>query len=65
MTDVLNAPRFDSVLPDFWDTYLDGIYVNGKFVSGGSKYENSTEVHVPKGSTIANFDSGTTASELL
>ncbi|KAI0658113.1 aspartic peptidase domain-containing protein [Cubamyces menziesii] len=61
VTDVLNAPRFDSVLPDFWDTYLDGIYVNGKFVSGGSKYENSTEVHVPKGSTIANFDSGTTA----
>ncbi|KAI0329759.1 acid protease [Cubamyces sp. BRFM 1775] len=61
MTDVLNAPRFDAVLPDFWDTFMDGLYVNGKFVSGGSSYENSTEVQVPKGSTIANFDSGTSA----
>ncbi|KAI0649719.1 aspartic peptidase domain-containing protein [Trametes meyenii] len=59
MTEVLDMPRFEAVLPDFWNTFMDGVYVNGKLINGGSQYENSSSVSLPPGSTIANFDSGT------
>ncbi|CDO77859.1 hypothetical protein BN946_scf184668.g3 [Trametes cinnabarina] len=76
MTDILNAPRFNTVLPDYWDTFMDGVYVNGKFVNGGSAFANKSSLlsavsgtdlesllqtfNLPEGATVANFDSGTT-----
>ncbi|KAI9056706.1 acid protease [Trametes sanguinea] len=76
MTDILDAPRFNAVLPDYWDTFMDGLYVNGKFINGGSIFTNQTildrikavpelekaveNLHLPEGATVANFDSGTT-----
>ncbi|KAI9056707.1 acid protease [Trametes sanguinea] len=74
MTETLDAPRLIAVQPDQWNTFLDGIYVDGVFMHGGSKFENQTvldaykgspmetiinNMHMPAGSTLATFDTGT------
>ncbi|OSC99314.1 acid protease [Trametes coccinea BRFM310] len=74
MTNILNAARLTTVKPDQWLTFVDGIYVNGNFMHGGSLFENQTvldayrgtametiikDMHMPAGSTLADFDTGT------
>ncbi|KAH9903454.1 aspartic peptidase domain-containing protein [Cubamyces lactineus] len=62
MSDILNAPLFQSPTTTSWTTVMDGLYVNGEFISG---FSNVTELYrqhnisVPDGSTIATFDTGT------
>ncbi|KAI9056704.1 hypothetical protein FKP32DRAFT_1748593 [Trametes sanguinea] len=65
MTDILGTPRFNAVLPDYWDTIMDGLYVNGKFINGGFNANPElrkaiANLHLPHGATVANLDSGTT-----
>ncbi|RPD60497.1 acid protease [Lentinus tigrinus ALCF2SS1-7] len=62
MTAALDAPRFDSPIPADWTTYMDGLYVNGRLISGYSnitaEYEKAN-IHVPKDNTVVTFDTGT------
>ncbi|KAH9893312.1 aspartic peptidase domain-containing protein [Cubamyces lactineus] len=63
MTDVLNAPLYQSPISSQWTTVMDGMYVNGEFLNGFSNfstvYRENLNVTVPDGSTIATFDTGT------
>ncbi|KAI0664358.1 aspartic peptidase domain-containing protein [Cubamyces menziesii] len=62
MTDILNAPLYQSPLPSQWTTVMDGMYVNGEFLNGFSNFSTiyrELNATVPDGSTIATFDTGT------
>ncbi|CDO77858.1 hypothetical protein BN946_scf184668.g2 [Trametes cinnabarina] len=74
LTAILDSPRLNTVLVDQWGTFLDGVYVNGQFLNGHSKYENRTlptalqgtpagdvaeKMIPPPGRTLADFDTGT------
>ncbi|KAI0333921.1 acid protease [Cubamyces sp. BRFM 1775] len=62
MTDVLNAPLYQSPVPGQWTAVMDGMYVNGEFLNGFSNFSTiyrGLNVTVPDGSTIATFDTGT------
>ncbi|RDX52198.1 acid protease [Lentinus brumalis] len=62
MTAVLDAPRFDSPTAADWTTYMDGVYVNGRLISGHSNITDLFEkngIHVPKDNTVVTFDTGT------
>ncbi|KAH9939100.1 acid protease [Epithele typhae] len=60
-TDVLTAPRIPSVFTSSWTALLDGIYINGRFLSGGSTATNAlaNRTVVPEGSMVASLDTGT------
>ncbi|KAH9889825.1 aspartic peptidase domain-containing protein [Cubamyces lactineus] len=63
MTDILNAPLYQSPATSQWTTVMDGLYVNGEFLNGFSNfstlYREKANLTVPDGSTIATFDTGT------
>ena len=65
-TAILNAPRLKSIMPGEWTTVMDGMYVNGRFLSGHSNNSeavaNWTGATIPEGSTVATFDTGTSFS---
>ena len=66
MTDILNAPLYQSPATSQWTTVMDGLYVNGEFLNGFSNfstlYREKANLTVPNGSTIATFDTGTSYS---
>ena len=68
MTAILNATQIDSVLPGKWTTFLSGVTVNGRTITGSSNasiselYKHVLNVTVPDGQTVATFDTGTTSS---
>ena len=68
MTDILDAPQLNSLRLGEWTYWLDGIYVNGRFVGGHSnvtdQYKNAGITVPSVNSTVATFDTGTSASEL-
>ena len=68
MTDILDAPQLNSLRLGEWTYWLDGIYVNGRFVGGHSnvtdQYKNAGLTVPSANSTVATFDTGTSASEL-
>ncbi|OSC99706.1 acid protease [Trametes coccinea BRFM310] len=65
MTDVLNAPVFQSPVPSRWYTLLDGLYINGQPMNGYSNVSDAFRATynwttpVPSGWTVAVLDSGT------
>ncbi|KAH9848546.1 aspartic peptidase domain-containing protein [Lenzites betulinus] len=62
MTDIFDAPSYKSVFPGQWTTVLDGIYVNGKFVTAQTKMSPTTldsfNISLPDNSVLATFDTG-------
>ena len=66
-TAVLDAPVLESIIRSEWTVIMDGLYVDGRFVSGHSNnseaYANAMGVAVPAGGTLATFDTGTTFGE--
>ncbi|KAH9934491.1 aspartic peptidase domain-containing protein [Epithele typhae] len=61
-TAVLDAPRMDSVVPSEWTVLMDGIFVDGKFLTGHSNNSEAFKnlgVVVDDDQTIATFDTGT------
>ncbi|KAI0329762.1 acid protease [Cubamyces sp. BRFM 1775] len=60
LTDILQAPLLNSLSDEFWETTLDGLYLMGKPVLGGSQQENSGEASGPTWNRSAILDTGTT-----
>lgn len=66
MTDILDAPSYESVFSGQWTTALDGIYVNGEFVTAQTKITPATldnyNISLPANSVLATFDTGSSLS---
>lgn len=62
MTDILGAPSYQSVFPGQWTTVLDGIYVNGEFITAQTTVPpaalDSFNISLPANSVLATFDTG-------
>ncbi|RDX52206.1 acid protease [Lentinus brumalis] len=65
MTDILDAPQLNSLHKGDWTYWIDGIYVNGRYVGGHSNVThvyNEAGITVPSdNSTAATFDTGSSA----
>ena len=69
MTDVLDAPRIPSVHNGTWTVRMDGMYVNGRFLSGGSRaaaqYEGASAARRRDDRLVASLDTGSSYSASL
>ncbi|KAI8989157.1 aspartic peptidase domain-containing protein [Trametes punicea] len=59
---VLSLPPLESPVSDVWDVIVDGLYVNGQFVSGVSnltaEFKAENKLSLPEGSMLAQLDTG-------
>ena len=72
--EVLDAPRIESVHRGTWTARMDGVYVNGVFLSGrngssrsaaADEWRSGLEGDVEENDLVASFDTGSSYSALL
>ena len=61
MTDILDAPRIESVRSGTWTAHMDGMVVNGRRLSGNSSVSDTSEGN-PDGKLTVSFDTGASYS---